>query len=259
MSHWTIPQSTVVTLKEGSRGIVVRTLQRGLNAFQTDIALDGDFGPATKQAVTTFQRDNGLTIDGVAGPMTQRRLCEKLLRQHDVGLPDLLMHGFAQMEGGWLLGGVNWSVAGGVDCGLLQRRVYEADYGDDAVIQRAFDAGYQARLLSDRLIELRGIFIARAGTNDGYRGMPANEKAWRLAALNHNYPSAADRFSRTPISQLDRYWTSRASWVANFGFKFPDGAPVETPLEWCHLYAGVLAGAHNHRGNVTRYTSDWTP
>lgn len=254
MSHWVIPQNTVVTLREGDQSIVVWSLQKALNVGLT---LDGDYGPATKSAVVKFQAASSLTADGIAGPMTQRKLVTKILAQYDVDLPFGLLMGFAQMEGGYLLGAVNWSVSGGVDCGVHQRRVYSADYNDDAVIQRAFDVAYQTRLLADRLTELRGIFIAREGTNDGYKGVPAREKAWRLAALNHNYPSAADRLSRTPIAQLGTYWTTAQSWVTGFGFRFPDGTPVRTPLEWTHLYAGTLAGAHAHKGNVTRYVTAW--
>jgi hypothetical protein len=255
---WAIPRSTDVTLKEGDRGIVVWSLQKGLNVFQTDIATDGDFGAKTKSAVRAFQKSQKLTVDGIAGPATQKKLGTLVLARYDENVPPRLLEGFAQMEGGWLLGAVNWSVAGGVDCGMLQRRVYDEDYASAAVVERAFNVDYQARLLADRLVELRGIFIARTGTRDVYGGMRPTEKAWRLAALNHNYPSAADRLSRTPIHQLDRYWTSPASWVTTHGFRFPNGTAVRTPLDWCHLYSGILAGKHGHHGNVTKYVSSWS-
>jgi hypothetical protein len=52
-------------LKMGDAGADVAHLQERLG-----IAADGDFGPATRQAVMDFQRDHGLTADGTAGPRT---------------------------------------------------------------------------------------------------------------------------------------------------------------------------------------------
>lgn len=53
------------TLRMGDSGSDVERLQRRLG-----IAADGDFGPATKQAVIDFQQARGLTADGIAGPRT---------------------------------------------------------------------------------------------------------------------------------------------------------------------------------------------
>jgi hypothetical protein len=54
------------TIRQGDRGDAVRELQTlldGLNA-------DGIFGPLTNQAVRLFQREAGLTEDGIVGPRT---------------------------------------------------------------------------------------------------------------------------------------------------------------------------------------------
>lgn len=52
-------------LRRGSRGDAVADLQRKLLVFA-----DGDFGPATENAVRMFQKEHGLYPDGVAGPAT---------------------------------------------------------------------------------------------------------------------------------------------------------------------------------------------
>lgn len=40
-------------------------------------SIDGVIGPLTRAAVRSFQEDNGLTVDGIPGPLTQQKL-EKL-------------------------------------------------------------------------------------------------------------------------------------------------------------------------------------
>ena len=66
------PTATPVpVLKEGSEGEPVKEMQlRLIQLGYLDGAADGDFGPATKQAVKAFQKKNGLTDDGVAGEKT---------------------------------------------------------------------------------------------------------------------------------------------------------------------------------------------
>ncbi len=64
--------STNPTLRLGSTGSAVKTLQTRLNAWnvQPHVALDGDFGIAAKIAVEEFQAVEGLTVDGIVGPAT---------------------------------------------------------------------------------------------------------------------------------------------------------------------------------------------
>lgn len=59
------------TLKEGQVGLEVAEMQTLLAAKGCYAGeCDGDFGPKTKAAVEAFQRQAGLTADGVAGPQT---------------------------------------------------------------------------------------------------------------------------------------------------------------------------------------------
>ncbi len=66
---------TVETLKTGSRGDAVVQLQNRLKAlgYYTGAA-DGIYGAGTASAVKAFQRANGLTPDGEAGPLTLSKL-----------------------------------------------------------------------------------------------------------------------------------------------------------------------------------------
>jgi len=68
-----------VTLKEGSRGENVKTLQKSLEKLGFELgSQDGVFGPKTEQAVKRFQGKHNLEADGIVGPKTREAL-EKAL------------------------------------------------------------------------------------------------------------------------------------------------------------------------------------
>lgn len=64
----------VITVRSGDSGHKVRAAQRQLNKYAYGLAVDGAFGPLTDAAVRDFQRQNGLTVDGVVGQNTWRTL-----------------------------------------------------------------------------------------------------------------------------------------------------------------------------------------
>lgn len=88
-THWGIPKcveggeipvpvpETKPTLKRGSKGEYVTLLQTQLKQRGYDLGscgIDGDFGRATEAAVKAFQKDNGLTADGIVGAKTWEAL-----------------------------------------------------------------------------------------------------------------------------------------------------------------------------------------
>lgn len=63
--------TTTTTLSSGMSGSKVKELQEKLNSLNYSCGTaDGDYGSKTAEAVRKFQRDNGLTADGIAGPLT---------------------------------------------------------------------------------------------------------------------------------------------------------------------------------------------
>ena len=62
------------SLRRGAEGPAVRELQALLRDQGAQVAVDGDFGPATEAAVRAFQRSQGLAADGVVGPRTLAKL-----------------------------------------------------------------------------------------------------------------------------------------------------------------------------------------
>jgi peptidoglycan hydrolase-like protein with peptidoglycan-binding domain len=68
-------------LKQGVSGEAVRALQQNLLSLGYDLGssgADGDFGQHTAEAVMAFQRDHGLTPDGIVGPRTSAALAAAL-------------------------------------------------------------------------------------------------------------------------------------------------------------------------------------
>lgn len=68
------------TLRQGSKGVYVCTLQDALNAigYRTG-GIDGDFGPATRSAVIRFQTREGLGATGVVNCATWQRLTTRAI------------------------------------------------------------------------------------------------------------------------------------------------------------------------------------
>jgi cell wall-associated NlpC family hydrolase len=62
------------TTKLDSRGDAVRQVQQRLRDRGWKIVADGEFGPATDKIVRAFQREKGLTEDGIVGPQTWEKL-----------------------------------------------------------------------------------------------------------------------------------------------------------------------------------------
>lgn len=63
-----------VLLKMGSTGDAVKSLQTSLNNYGYKLDVDGFFGTLTLNAVEDFQKQHGLTVDGIVGPNTYAEL-----------------------------------------------------------------------------------------------------------------------------------------------------------------------------------------
>lgn len=74
----TVARPGARTVKAGSEGADVATVQRVLNAWyptlRPPLAVDGQYGPATASRVKYFQTRDHLTVDGIVGPVTWKAL-----------------------------------------------------------------------------------------------------------------------------------------------------------------------------------------
>lgn len=76
ISDGTAPAVFHNTVKRGSKGADVRTLQEKLVMLGYTLDCDGDFGSQTEKAVKGFQKLYGLEADGIVGPATWTKLDE---------------------------------------------------------------------------------------------------------------------------------------------------------------------------------------
>jgi cell wall-associated NlpC family hydrolase len=65
----------------GDQGTDVTEIQSQLASLGYDVTADGDFGPATAEAVKSFQSAHGLNADGLVGPTTYSALLGKTMPQ----------------------------------------------------------------------------------------------------------------------------------------------------------------------------------
>ena len=70
-------------MKKGDKGANVKLVQEWLNLHDIELAIDGDFGPATEYGVTKFQFRNDLIVDGIVGIKTHSKLIEPMTRAID--------------------------------------------------------------------------------------------------------------------------------------------------------------------------------
>jgi|SRR4029077_1729649 len=70
-----VPKEEKPELSERSTGEDVRTLQEALNDhMESNLRIDGNFGPVTLREVRLLQQHRGLTVDGIVGSKTWEAL-----------------------------------------------------------------------------------------------------------------------------------------------------------------------------------------
>jgi len=61
-------------VRRGDKAHPVPSLQYHLRARGHTVAVDGDFGPRTEEAVRAYQKEKKLVVDGIVGPQTWQAL-----------------------------------------------------------------------------------------------------------------------------------------------------------------------------------------
>lgn len=174
----------------GSRGDDVKKIQQALKKWgYYNGAVDGIFGSATLAAVKSFQRKNGLTVDGIVGPKTAAAL-------------------------GITLGGTSPTAATG-DVYLLARIIYGEGRGEPykgqvaigaVVLNRVKSAGFPNTIAG--VIYQRGAFDA---VSDGQINLAPDATAVKAArdALNGWDPTNGCLFYYNPRTATSKWMLSR--------------------------------------------------
>ena len=173
-----VPESSSSSLKVGSSGSEVKKLQQRLKDLgYLKGSVDGDFGAATETAVKNFQANNGLEVDGKAGPNTLTKVYSSSARKAPsttkTNTPRPTNTPFTSLKNG----------SSGDDVRRMQNRLIELGYLDgraDGDFGDATEAAVRA-------------FQARNGlTADGKAG---------TATLNKLYSSSAKKAAAAPTAK----------------------------------------------------------
>lgn len=85
--------------KIGSRGEMVRQIQKSLAGVGLAVIADGIFGSITAEAVKAFQNENGMVSDGIVGPATLARLLPMRFKRSRRHITDIVIHCTGSQEG----------------------------------------------------------------------------------------------------------------------------------------------------------------
>lgn len=184
------------TLREGSTGDGVTRLQirvAGWVASGEVLGVDGQFGPATKRAVTRFQQAYGLTADGIAGAQTFNKIYEL---QDDDCTP--IHFSYAEANNNCGRGG-NFS-GGAVSAAQVRENLLRAMWKAEAL----------RRKLGDRPI----------GVSSGFRDRTCNASVGGASNSRHLYGDALDLIPGPSLCDMAR--TARSSgYNGIFGPGYP--------------------------------------
>lgn len=178
--------------KMGSRSEEVKSIQQELKAQGYYAGnIDGIFGTATKNAVMSFQRDNGLTVDGIAGKNTLKAL----------GITDANLNSYG-----------NYSSA---DYELLARIISAEARGETYLGQVAVGAVVLNRIEHPSFPDTISGVVYQKGAfsclNDGQFYEAISDSAYKAAtdAINGLDPSGGAIYYYNPVKSTNKWIFSR--------------------------------------------------
>lgn len=234
--------------KEGMKGWDVAVLQANLPS----LVVDGRFGPNTTFKVKEYQRAHNLEVDGIAGIRTQQSiaLVNSNGAQNKYRTPGGLLRGLMEGESGFQLAATTHLYPNGSrDVGVYQENLSSAELSAESTARDSFVVAHAAERSAHDLRQTKDIFSKLPG---GY----SDEKAWRYAVLNHNWPAAAAKFAAGTIDSWvymakdlngitrEYQMSDQADWIKAIGVN-----GVSTGYQWADFYVD----------SKVVYVRSWTP
>ena len=190
-----------VLSKMGSRGSEVRTIQTTLKNWGYFFdKVDGIYGEKTRDAVIWFQKKNGLTADGIAGPATLKAM----------GIYSSSSSGSSGSGSG--SGGGKYSQS---DYNLLARLISAEARGESYTGQVAVGAVVLNRVEHPSFPNTISGVVYQKGAfsclDDGQFNQPVAESCYRAAqdALNGWDPSGGAIYYYNPVTATNKWIRSR--------------------------------------------------
>ena len=185
-------------LKQGSTGATVKTMQTKLiNWGYLSGKADGIFGAKTKAAVVKFQKNNGLTADGIVGTKTAQAMGLKLTGSTTTTNTS------------------NGGTSSSTDLNLLARAIYGEARGEPYTGQVAVAAVILNRVKSSSFPNTIAGVIYQSGAfdcvADGQINLTPNQNAYNAArdALNGWDPTYGCLFYYNPRTATSKWMLSR--------------------------------------------------
>ena len=223
---------TYTTLRYLDNGNAVLQLQQALNnlGYSTG-GTDGKFGPATRDAVEQFQRNNGLKVDGIAGSATQTLLYQLTGGSSATPAPDT---GSSSSDG--LFSG-NYTTlkygSRGDRVSILQKALNDLGFNAGSV-DGSFGAGTQKAVTA---------FQKSAGLKqDGLAGRDTLTALEKAVSGQTTVTPAPDTDASTPTPTPDSNGWLIPSRTLRKGYTGDDVKSVQSRLQELGYYTGSLDG-----------------
>lgn len=203
------------TFKIGKEGWPIVVCQNTLNShYKTPpLVLDGYFGPKTENIAREVQAASHVVVDGILGPESQEAFVRAKCKhaEKEITPPGLLI-GICKIESScW------WAAVSPVnDNGTHDYGVTQESLADPTAAQLlvAFNPDAATHILAHETHAAWSVFVHKVNS----------QFAWECAALNHNWPVAAEKLANGEHSWLDK------------PFAFTTAKGYATGLDYCNHY-----------------------